>query len=169
MRRALDDDEHQDDEDRHRSGLASRAINPGDQGCLTVTRGPAAPQVRPHTTPNGADSQADSAGSIPVIRSNVKAQVGSRAISGAWSAVGWRERAAGGAMVWLGPRWRSAFRPRLHDPPPGYRPPRPRIPLRERQRIARQEWILEHILLVVLVPVAVAVAVIIVLMIAGYH
>jgi hypothetical protein len=72
-------------------------------------------------------------------------------------------------MVWLGPQWRSAFRPRLHDPPPGYHPPRPGIPLRERQRIARQEWILEHILLVVLIPVAVAVAVIIVLMIAGYH
>jgi len=72
-------------------------------------------------------------------------------------------------MVWLGPRWRGAFRPRLHDPPPGYHPPRPRIPLQERQRIARQEWILEHILLVILIPVAVAVAAIIVLMTAGYR
>jgi hypothetical protein len=72
-------------------------------------------------------------------------------------------------MVWLGPRWRGAFRARLHDPPPGYRPPRPRIPLQERQRIARQDWVLEHILLVILIPVAVAAAVIIVLMISGYH
>jgi hypothetical protein len=72
-------------------------------------------------------------------------------------------------MVWLGPRWRGAFRPRLHDPPSGYHPPRPRIPLQERQRIARQEWILEHILLVILIPVAVAVAAIIVLMTAGYR
>jgi hypothetical protein len=54
-----------------------RAINPGDQRCLTVTRGRIAPQVRLRIVSNGADSQADSAGSIPVIRSNVKAQVGS--------------------------------------------------------------------------------------------
>lgn len=72
-------------------------------------------------------------------------------------------------MVWLGPRWRGAFRPRLHNPPPGYRPPRPRIPLRERQRIARQDWILEHVLLGILIPAAVVVAAIIILMIAGHH
>jgi hypothetical protein len=72
-------------------------------------------------------------------------------------------------MVWLGPQWRSAFRPRLHDAPPGYRPPRPRIPLQERRRIERRDWILEHILVVILIPVAIAVAAIIVLMVAGYH
>lgn len=72
-------------------------------------------------------------------------------------------------MVWLGPRWRGAFRPRLHDPPPGYRPPRPRIQLKERQRMARRDWILEHVLAVILILSAVVVVVIIVLMLAGFH
>jgi hypothetical protein len=57
----------------------------------------------------------------------------------------------------------------LHDPPPGYHPPRPEISLKERQRKARQDWILEHILAVILISSAVAVAVIIVLMIVGYR
>ena len=57
----------------------------------------------------------------------------------------------------------------LHDPPPGYHPPQPRMSLKDRQRKARQDWILEHILAVILIPLAVAVAVIIVLMIAGYR
>jgi hypothetical protein len=35
--------------------------------------------------------------------------------------------------------------------------------------MARRDWVLEHVLAVVLIPAAVAVAVIIVLMIAGYH
>ncbi|HEY7263447.1 MAG TPA: hypothetical protein VH589_18410 [Trebonia sp.] len=69
-------------------------------------------------------------------------------------------------MVWLGGPSRG-FRPRLHDAPPGYRPPRQSVPLKERQRIARRDWILEHILVVILIPSAVAVAAIIVLMIAG--
>jgi hypothetical protein len=56
----------------------------------------------------------------------------------------------------------------LHDPPPGYHPPRSGIPLKERQRQARREWVLEHILVVILVPVAVAIVAIIVLMMAGY-
>ena len=72
-------------------------------------------------------------------------------------------------MVWLGGPSRGAFRPRLHDPPPGYRPPRRRMLPKERQRMARRGWVLEHILLVILIPSAVAIAVIIVLMIAGYH
>jgi hypothetical protein len=38
---------------------------------------------------------------------------------------------------------------------------------RERERMVRRDWFLEHILLVILVPTAVAVAVIIALMIAG--
>ena len=72
-------------------------------------------------------------------------------------------------MVCLGPRWRGAFRPRLHDPPPGYRPPRRRIPLKERQRMARRDWMLEHVLAVILTLSAVVVVVIIVLMLAGFH
>jgi hypothetical protein len=71
-------------------------------------------------------------------------------------------------MVWLNSRWRGAYRARLHDAPPGYRPSRPRIPLKERQRIARRDWILEHILAVILIPIAVAIVVIIFLMMAGY-
>jgi hypothetical protein len=56
----------------------------------------------------------------------------------------------------------------LHDPPPGYRPPRRRISPRERQRIARQDWILEHVLAVVLALSAAAVLVIIVLMVVTH-
>ena len=75
-------------------------------------------------------------------------------------------------MVWIGGRrGRGNLSPRLmlHDPPPGYRPPRRRIPLKERQRRARRDWILEHVLAVILVPLAVALIVIIVLMVAIYH
>lgn len=71
-------------------------------------------------------------------------------------------------MVYLGPRWRGAFRPRLHDPPPGYRPPRPRLPPRERQRKARQDWILMRATTVILVPTAVALVVIILVIIATH-
>jgi len=75
-------------------------------------------------------------------------------------------------MVYLGgPRRRKGTRGRglyLHDPPPGYRPPRLRIPLKERQREARQEWILMRVTTVVLVLLAVAVLVIISVMIATY-
>src|SRR5215470_13941082 len=50
---------------------------------------------------------------------------------------------AGGTMVWLGGpgKWWGSSRARgiyLHDPPPGYHPPRPEIPLKDRQRQARQ-------------------------------
>ncbi len=71
-------------------------------------------------------------------------------------------------MVNLGPRWRGAFRPRLHNPPPGYRPPRPRIPLEERQRQARQNYILMRAATVILVPTAIALVVIIFLIIAAH-
>jgi hypothetical protein len=57
----------------------------------------------------------------------------------------------------------------LHDPPPGYRPPRPRIPLKDRQRQAREDWVLMRVAIVVLVLAAAALAVIFVLLIAGYH
>jgi hypothetical protein len=75
-------------------------------------------------------------------------------------------------MAWLGgPRGRGG-RTRgivLHDPPPGYRPPRSRIPLKDRQRKALQDWVLMRVATVVLVLAAPAIAVIFVLMIAGYH
>lgn len=70
-------------------------------------------------------------------------------------------------MVWLGgPRRRRGIY--LHDPPPGYRPPRPRIPLKERQREARQDWILMRVTTVILVLTAAAVLVIISLIIATH-
>jgi hypothetical protein len=75
-------------------------------------------------------------------------------------------------MVWLGgPRGRGGRTKGivLHDPPPGYRPPRSRIPLKDRQRKALQDWVLMRVATVVLVLAAAAIAVIFVLMIAGYH
>ncbi len=76
-------------------------------------------------------------------------------------------------MVYLGgPRGRKRTLSRgiyLHDPPPGYRPPRPRTPLKERQREAREDWILMRVTTVILVIVAAAMAVFIALMIAGYR
>jgi hypothetical protein len=56
----------------------------------------------------------------------------------------------------------------LHDPPPGYHPPRPRIPLKDRQRQARQDWILLRVATVVLVLTAAAVLMIISLIIATH-
>jgi hypothetical protein len=56
----------------------------------------------------------------------------------------------------------------LHDPPPGYHPPQPRMTLKDRQRIARQDWILEHVLAVILILSATAVIVIICLIIATH-
>jgi hypothetical protein len=58
----------------------------------------------------------------------------------------------------------------LHDPPPGYHPPAQRsMPLKDQQRRARQDWILEHVLAVVLILLAVAVTVIICVIIATHH
>ena len=56
----------------------------------------------------------------------------------------------------------------LHDPPPGYHPPRPRIPLKDRQRQAREDWILLRVLTVVLVLAVAAVLVSISLIIATH-
>jgi hypothetical protein len=81
-------------------------------------------------------------------------------------------------MVWIGgPRggqWTSRYSERraglyLHDPPPGYRPPQPRMPSKDQQRIARQDWILEHVLAVILILSAAAVLLIICLIIATHH
>ena len=57
----------------------------------------------------------------------------------------------------------------LHDPPPGYHPPRPRIPLKERQREARRDWVLMRVATVVLVLAGAAIAVIYLLIIAGFR
>jgi len=46
-----------------------RAINPGAMGSITVTCGAPVAQVRAVRDPDRSDSQADSAGSIPVTRS----------------------------------------------------------------------------------------------------
>lgn len=72
-------------------------------------------------------------------------------------------------MVWIGGPRRGRRGLYLHDPPPGYHRPRPRIPLKDRQRIARQDWILEHVLAVILTLVAAALLAIIVLMLAGFR
>jgi len=73
-------------------------------------------------------------------------------------------------MVWIGgprrPLRAGGAKPLvLHDPPPGYHPPRRRIPLKERQRVLRRDWVLEHILAVILVLSAGTVLVIIFIMI----
>jgi hypothetical protein len=70
-------------------------------------------------------------------------------------------------MVYLGgPRRRSGIY--LHDPPPGYRPPRLRMPLKDRQRQARHERELMRVSTVVLVVTAVAFMAMIVLLIATH-
>ena len=77
-------------------------------------------------------------------------------------------------MVWIGgPRgWsRVRGRPRgiyLHDPHPGYHPPRPEIPLKDRQRQARQDWILMRVATMVLILAAVAFMVIMTMIIATH-
>jgi hypothetical protein len=75
-------------------------------------------------------------------------------------------------MVWLGGPRRGGGRTKpivLHDPPPGYRRPRTRIPLQVQQRKARQDWVLMRVATVILVLAAAALAVIFLLMIAGYR
>jgi hypothetical protein len=87
------------------------------------------------------------------------------------------QRDDGGVMVWIGgPRrdpgdrlGRGRRGLYLHDPPPGYHPPQPRMPLKDRQRIARQDWILEHVLAVILILSAAAVILIICLILATHH
>jgi hypothetical protein len=74
-------------------------------------------------------------------------------------------------MVWLGgPRGgRGRTKPIvLHDPPPGYRPPRPRIPLKVRQREAREDWVLMRVTTVVLVLAAAGLMVMLLVIIATH-
>jgi hypothetical protein len=71
-------------------------------------------------------------------------------------------------MVWLGGPRRSGGRgPRgiyLHDAPPGYRAPG--MPSKDRQRMARQDWLLMRVATVVLILVATVFMVIMFLIIA---
>jgi len=69
-------------------------------------------------------------------------------------------------MVYLNGPHRGVSRARLHDPPPGYRPPRPRLPLKERRRKARRDYILMRVASVVLVLTAGAFVVIMLMIIA---
>jgi hypothetical protein len=73
-------------------------------------------------------------------------------------------------MVYLGgPRGRGVRGPRgiyLHDPPPGYHPPRPGMPAKDRQRKAREDWVLMRVATVVLVLTATAFMAIMFLIIA---
>jgi hypothetical protein len=66
----------------------------------------------------------------------------------------------------IGPRRRRGIY--LHDPPPGYHPPRPRLSLKDQQRQARQEWVLMRAATVVLVLTAAAFLLIISLIIATH-
>jgi hypothetical protein len=83
----------------------------------------------------------------------------------------------GGVMVWIGgprrdPEDRLGRGRRglyLHDPPPGYHPPQSGMTLKDRQRMARRDWILEHVLAVVLILSATAVILIICVIIATHH
>jgi len=76
-------------------------------------------------------------------------------------------------MAWLGGpgKWRGSGRRYgiyLHDPPPGYHRPRPEIPLKDRQRQARQERVLMRVATVVLILAAAAFMVIMFLIIATH-
>jgi len=73
-------------------------------------------------------------------------------------------------MVWLGGPRRSSGRGGrpivLHDPPPGYRPPR--MPAKFLQQQLRSDYVLLRVATVVLALLAVAFLVIICVMIATY-
>jgi len=71
-------------------------------------------------------------------------------------------------MVFLNGPSRGVSRARLHDAPPGYRPPRHRLPLALRRRRARRDWVLMRVTSLLLVPIAAALAVLIILMIATH-
>jgi hypothetical protein len=68
-----------------------------------------------------------------------------------------------------GPR-RGSNRIKLHDPPPGYRPPpEPRVPLKEQQRRAGRDWVIMRVATVVLVLAAAVFMVLIFVIIAAHH
>jgi hypothetical protein len=71
-------------------------------------------------------------------------------------------------MVYIGGNGPRRPRVYLHDPPPGYRPPRTEMPKKDRQRKARQERLLMRIATIVLVLAAVSFIVIMFLLIATH-
>ena len=76
-------------------------------------------------------------------------------------------------MVYLGGPRRRARAGRasgiyLHDAPPGYHPPRPHRPLKERRRRARQEFVLMRAVTVVLALTAGAFLVMMLMIIATH-
>jgi hypothetical protein len=56
----------------------------------------------------------------------------------------------------------------LHDPPPGYHPPRPHVPAKNQRRFLRRESILLRVLTIVLILTVAAVVAMIGLAIATY-
>jgi hypothetical protein len=68
---------------------------------------------------------------------------------------------AGGTMVYLGGPRRRARAGRasgvyLHDPPPGYHPPRSGMPLKAQQRKLREDYVLMRVVTVIVVLLAAA-------------
>lgn len=92
-----------------------------------------------------------------------------RAPKAVTTAVRWPQQVAGGMMVFLGgPRGRRGTLSRgiyLHDPPPGYRPPRMRL---NRRRKERQDRILLRVATVILILTATATAVLFAMAIAAH-
>ncbi len=77
-------------------------------------------------------------------------------------------------MVWIGgPRRRGragrASGIYLHDPPPGYHPPRFRVPLKAQRRKLRQEYVLMRVATVVVVLLATAFLVMMLMIIATHR
>lgn len=69
-------------------------------------------------------------------------------------------------MVYLGGPWRGVRRPRLHDAPPGYRPPR--LPPEEQRRQLRQDYILLRVVTVCGVGLVAALVVVCLIVIATH-
>jgi len=76
-------------------------------------------------------------------------------------------------MVYLGGPRRRARAGRasgvyLHDPPPGYHPPRSRVPLKQQQRKLREDYVLMRVVTVVVVLLASAFLVMMLMIIATH-
>ncbi len=69
-------------------------------------------------------------------------------------------------MVFLGGPGRGVRRPRLHDAPPGYRPPQP--PPEEQRRQLRQDYLLLRVATVFAVGIVAALVVICLILIATH-
>ncbi len=69
-------------------------------------------------------------------------------------------------MVYLGGPGRGVRRPRLHDAPPGYRPPR--LPAGEQRRQLRQDYILLQVAIVCAIGLVTALVALCLIMIATH-